>query len=193
MNLRKYTLSFSLLLLFFQLNAQSEINPAVLALEAELQRLQDSITTIQNQLIGIIEAPEPNVHTKEKAVQVLASIHKEDVIEYLLKNETQLRFGKIDPIDDDYDGESARTAMLAIYEEYLIRSKVNWMVFPFLLKHIGEISYTEIGIIRELYGYDDERFEKPWLLLEFMYVNGSAGMKALVEFVMDEVNVQFRD
>ncbi|MCO6489564.1 MAG: hypothetical protein J5I98_14155 [Phaeodactylibacter sp.] len=171
------------------LKPQNEVSEEVLAYERELKRLTDSIAVIQDQLIAVIEHPASNTRTKEKAVNVLAGIHNEQVVEYLLKTEKNLRFGPIDPLDDDLGEETARTAMIAIYKEYFSRHEVNWIVFPFLLKHIDAFGFSEIGIVRRLYGYGDERFKAPWLLLEFMHANANPALKRIIEGELNGIKI----
>lgn len=161
---------------------KNEISEEVLAYEEKLQELKDSIAHIQQQLIATIEDLNNNTQTKEKAVNVLAGIHNEEVLRYLLKNEKRLRFGAMDPLNSDvFDEEATRTAMLAILNEYLSKSEVNWMVFPFILKYVETAGFTETGLIRQLYGYENERYQNSWYLLKFMQANASPALKMIIE------------
>ena len=172
------------------LRPKNEVSAEVLTLEKELQRLQDSIIRIQDQLTGIIEAPASSTKTKEKAVQVLATIHRGEVIEYLLDNEKRLRFGPLDPMGDFYDEENMRTAMLVLHENYFPESEINWMIFPYLLKQLDSEGISEIGMIRRLYGYGGNSVNAPWLLLEFMRENaGTLAVRKLVESALKELNI----
>ena len=118
-------------------------------MEKKLQNFKDSITLVQQQLVALIEAPLTTIRTKEKAVYVLATIHSEDVLEYLFKNEKNLRFGSDGYMETgDYNEESTRTAMIGIFKEYLSNPEINWMVFPFVLKYVKTVGGSEIGLIR---------------------------------------------
>ena len=161
---------------------KNEISLEVLAYEKKLQALTDSIALIQEQLIAVIEDPSNTTQTKEKAVNVLAGIHDEEVLQYLLKNEVNLRFGAIDPLDaDEFDEEATRTAILAIFNEYLSRPEVNWMVFPFILKYVETAGLSEIGLVRKLYGYGNENYRNSWYLLKYMQSNASPALKTIIE------------
>lgn len=161
---------------------KNEISEEVLAYEEKLQELKDSIAYIQQQLITAIEDPSNNNQTKEKAVNVLAGIHNEEVLRYLLENEKRLRFGAMNPLNSDiYDEDATRTAMWAILNEYLSESEVNWMVFPFILKYVETVGIAEIGMIRRLYGYGNERYQNSWYLLKFMQANLSPDLKTIIE------------
>jgi hypothetical protein len=162
---------------------KNEISEEVLAYEEKLQELKDSIAYIQQQLIAAIEDPSNNNQTKEKAVNVLAGIHNEEVLRYLLKNEERLRFGAMNPLNSDiYDEEATRTAMSAILNEYLSESEVNWMVFPFILKYVETAGLSEIGLIRQLYGgYENEHYQNSWYLLKFMQANANPALKTIIE------------
>lgn len=169
---------------------QNELSSQVLAYEKKLQELTDSIALIQQQLIAAIEDPSNSPRTKEKAVNVLASIHNEEVLQYLLENEKSLRFGGMDPFDTDGMGEEAtRTAMFAILHEYLSKPDVNWMVFPFILKYIDTEGFLELGMVRELYGYGNERYRNSWYLLKFMQSNISPALKTIIEGELSVVKV----
>ena len=162
---------------------KNEVSEEILAYEKKLQELADSIAHIQQQLIAAIEEPSNTTRTKEKAVHVLASIHKEEVIQYLLKNEKSLRFGAMDPEDYDIQAEEAiRTAMVAIFHEYFSKPEVNWLVFPFILKYVDTDSFLEIGMVRELSGYGkNEHSRDSWYLLKFMQANASPAFKTVIE------------
>ena len=161
---------------------ENEISKEVLAYEKKLQELTDSIALIQQQLIAAIEDPNNTTQTKEKAVNVLAGIHNGEVIQYLLENEKSLRFGAMDPLDtDDFDEEAIRTAKLAIFNEYLSKPEVNWMVFPFILKYVDTAGLFEIGLVRQLYGYKNEYYRNSWYLLKFMQANASPALKTIIE------------
>lgn len=170
---------------------QNELSSQVLAYEKKLQELTDSIALIQQQLIAAIEDPSNSTRTKEKAVNVLASIHNEEVLQYLLENEKSLRFGGMDPFDTDGMGEEAtRTAMFAILHEYLSKTDVNWMVFPFILKYIDTEGFLEIDMIQELYGgYGNERYRNSWYLLKFMQSNINPALKTIIEGQLRAVKV----
>ncbi len=158
---------------------KNEVSDEVLAYEKKLQALKDSMALLQGQLIEAIEKPSNNTLTKEKAVYVLAGIHNEEAIEYLLKNEQKLRFGNVDP--DDFNEEDTRTAMIAIFKEYLSEGEVNWIIFPFIIKHLKEVGHSEIGLIRELSGYGRKGYLDNWYLLKFMQANMSPAMKTIIE------------
>lgn len=161
---------------------KNEISDQVLVYEKKLQELTDSIAVIQQQLIAAIEDPSNPPRTKEKAVNVLAGIHNEEVLQYLLKNEKSLRFGAMDPLDaDGFDEETTRTAMLAIFNEYLSKTEANWMVFPFILKYIETVGFSEIGLVRKLYGYENEHYRNSWYLLKFMQANANPALKTIIE------------
>ena len=161
--------------------SKDEISKQVLAYEKKLQALSDSIALIQKQLIAAIENPVSTFRTKEKAVYVLASIHKEEVIEYLLKNEKNLHFGKMDPDNwHHYEDEVYRTAMIAIFKEYLY-PEVNWMAFPFILQYLDTLGLSEIAMIRELYGYGKEQYRDSWYLLKFIQANMSPDFKTIID------------
>ena len=158
---------------------RNDISPTILAYEKKLQAFKDSIRLIQEQLIEAIEEPRNTTRTKEKAVQVLAGIHNEEVLQYLFENERNLRFGTIDP--DNFEEEEIRTAMISILEEYLSEGKVNWMIFPFIVKYVKNVGAYEIGLIRELSGYGRNGYLDTWYLLKFMQANMSPAMKTIIE------------
>lgn len=168
--------------------SKNEISKEVLAYEEKLQALSDSMTFIQEQLIAAIENPVNTYRTKEKAVYVLARIHKEEVIEYLLEKEKRLQFGTMDPENwRDYDEEVYRTAMIALCKEYLY-PEINWMVFPFILEYLETAGFSEMGVIRQFSGYGKKGYRDAWYLLKFMEANASPELKTIIEGELRNLN-----
>jgi len=162
----------------------------VLELDRQLSALQDSIATIQVQLINIIEDSTKRLKTKDQAVHTLAKIHEESVVEYLVKNEGSLRFGSPGPDSDDFEMEYGfRSAMSALSEEYIHEYEINWIVFPYLLKYLDHAGFLEFGFIRQLYGYGygDIGKKDPWYLLKFMQSNARPGFREIVELELEDL------
>ena len=102
--------------------------------------------------------------------------------------EQNLRFTVVDYIDTgDFEEDDTRTVMIAIFNEYLVKPEINWMVFPFILKYLKTAGYSEIGLIRELYGYGNKLHQDSWYLLKFMQANASS--PAIKEIIKGELRV----
>jgi len=168
-----------------------EVNDEVLKLQEELKEMQDSIAGIQQRLIGIIETGTENYGTRHAAIGILASIHEESVVEYLIKNEKDLRFGEISSDDDDQQMElNNRSALSALYEEYASDYAINWVVLPHLLKYHDSEGFSEIGYIRQIYGYGYDTFKDPWYLVKFMQANAQPGFKTMIDLCLEELEQQ---
>ncbi|MEM6395767.1 MAG: hypothetical protein AAF741_05425 [Bacteroidota bacterium] len=105
---------------YLALIPKNDISEKVLLLEESLKSYRDSIAIIQVELINIIEDSISSTNTKEKAVNVLASIQDENAISFLLENESSLQFSSVHPEnEDELDNEMYRTVMLALSDQYL--------------------------------------------------------------------------
>lgn len=151
----------------------------VVILEKKLNEWEDSITIIQKRLIEIVEEELQTRATKEKATQTLVKIHREDVLEYLMKNEEKLRFGIFNM--DDETVESHRTAIWKIMLQIDQDNEKKWMVFPFMMRYFRELGFSEMGMIYTLLSWTNH----PWSLLDFMYENASDESKPIIKEVID--------
>lgn len=160
------------------------LNIEMVGLENELKQLQDSISNIQSRLILLIEDENQTRSTKERATQLLATIHKEEVLKYLFENEKDLGFGIVSSEMDDQEFEfTSRTALASVLIEY--DKSENWLLFPFLFQSINRLDYCEIGLFFNILSYPS-KYKSPWLLLEFMYENASPESKPVIsEFISE--------
>ena len=62
----------------------------------------------------------------------------------------------------------------------LVASGVN-PLFPFILKYVDTAGLFEIGLVRQLYGYENEYYRNSWYLLKFMQANASPALKTIIE------------
>ena len=159
------------------------LNVEVVKLGNELRQLQDSISKIQSRLIEIIEDKDQTWITRERSTQILATIHKQEVLAYLFENEQDLQFGKISSEMDDQEAEaSSRTALTSVIKEYY--ETETWLLFPFLFKSLNRLDYMDMGLIHNFLTYP-VKYKSLWLLLEFMHVNASPESKPVIEGFME--------
>lgn len=155
-------------------------SPELLRLQTQLAALQDSITAVQKHLISILENKNETRIDKEWATQLLADIHRPEVLEYLFEHEPELQFGPFGSEQREED-ELHRTAIKAIRRAY--GEPRNWMVFPYLFQHLPSLSYSELGMIQAWLLYPTE-YKAPWALLEFMEANADPQSKAVIQYML---------
>jgi hypothetical protein len=159
----------------------------VLALEAQLKKWQDSITHVQQALIGIIEDDGQTRATREKAVLTLAKIHNKKVLDYLFENEGKLNFGPPLSSEDHeaWDQEVYRTGMHAIVNEYFYKEDTEvekWLLFKYLLHDLKKMGVPEVALVSYFLSLP-ERYQSQELLIEFIDANANPKTRELMEFL----------
>lgn len=162
-------------------------SPEMLLLQTQLADLQDSITAVQLRLMRILENKSETKVDHELATQLLADIHRSEVLEYLFEHEPELQFGLFGSEQREED-EVHRTAIKAIRRAY--GESRNWMVFPYLFQHLPSLSYSELGMIQAWLLYPTE-YKAPWALLEFMEANADPQSKTVIQYMLANFN-QFK-
>lgn len=117
-------------------------------LNEKLIILNKEISEIKHDLMEIALDSRFHDTEKQKAVDVLLKTHDGEVLEFLLRNEQALRFGKINSTDDRE--EVVRSTMISIFKEYYNRKNGFWALIPFLIEHTAYLGETEVRIIEEI-------------------------------------------
>ena len=162
-----------------ELRKLDTISAEVLAIESQIQSLNDSLYALYDQLIEITQRGEGETRaTKEEAAMMIGKSPFYDHIKYIFENHTDLVFGlRIDEFGDLYhEFGGYRSGMVGITSHLSNPEKklYSWRIMPFLLKYWGDPNwasdlypdYETVFFINLMLDYN-----KKHLLLEFMRVN----------------------
>ncbi len=169
------------------------ISAEALAIESQIQSLNDSLYLLYDQLIDITQRGEEETRaTKEKAAMMIGKSPFYDHIEYIFKNESSLNFGLLvderGEFDDDCwgcqrSGLVGLTSWLPPSESKLYR----WRVMPFLIEHFGRPdSFIGTYFPWEFATFVNlsHEYEGRHLLLEFMRANAKDPDNPLYEHLI---------
>lgn len=175
------------------------ISAEVLAIESQIEAINDSLYALYSKLIDITQRGDEETRaTKEKAALMIGKSPFYDHIKYIFDNESRLNFGLLMDergqfIDDcwgcEKSGLSGLTSGLSRNERRMYR----WRVMPFLIEHFGRQDYFsgprfpwEFSTFSNLI----HNYQSSHLLLEFMRANAedpdSPVYKHLMRYYSDE-------
>ena len=155
------------------------ISAEVLAIESQIQSLNDSLYALYDQLIDITQREKLETRaTKEKAALMIGKSPFYDHIEYIFENHENLVFGLVlDQFGDaDTDFGEYRSGMVGLISGFTgsERDYYSWRTMPFLLKYWGDSDWAtnhDPGFEVLLFFTLMQNFDNEKLLLEFMRAN----------------------
>ncbi len=156
--------------------SEDTISSDILHLEEKIKRLNDSLNTLYEECIPILESGYAQTRaTKERAAKLLGGSRNVDHIHYVFQNDKKLTFGNSMDVGSGDCWGCNRSGMQGLFYSSEDFKFERWRFLPFFIKYWGDPDWigqkNDLNFEFAMFSNISNDIKKPWLLYDFILAN----------------------